>query len=222
MALIQGGGSLCDLLAKQWFIAQWIPSVTMEKSWTPIDSHCKNFNTLIFSSHTWNIVKNCPSQIFSACRSEGVDYWVWFPIDERHWPLEAFCQNFPRGCWRGLTHALQDHFVTFHNISSKEYNWKRKRSFCHWNDLCEMLISLDFQQVLLCWFMSKRFTIEIFWLAFIEALKIISSNTWCSFIDRFQLQFYWIQKKNNCKRLMLWRKSKLQLLRNCSTSTWTT
>ena len=40
-----------------------ILSVTMEKSWTTIDFHCKNFSSLILSCHTWNIPKNCTSQI---------------------------------------------------------------------------------------------------------------------------------------------------------------
>ena len=89
----QGGGSVCDLLAKQWFIAQWIPSVTMEKSWTPIDSHCKNFNTLILSSHTWNIVKNCPSRIFSACRSDLDNSWQYSMYESS----ELRCWNFYNG-----------------------------------------------------------------------------------------------------------------------------
>ena len=91
--LIQCGGSVCDLLAKQWFIAQWIPSVTMEKSWTPIDCHYKNFNTLILSTHTWNIVKNCPSQIFTACRSDLDNSWQYFMYESS----ELRCWNFCNG-----------------------------------------------------------------------------------------------------------------------------
>ena len=73
--------SVCDLLPKQWFIAQWIPSVTMEKSWTPIDCHCKNFKILILSCHTWNIPKKCPSQIYKQWKSDLNNSWACFMYD---------------------------------------------------------------------------------------------------------------------------------------------
>ena len=61
---------------------------TMGKSWTPIDCHCKNFNSLIQSSHTWNIVKKCPSQIYKHSKSDLDTYWQCF-----------MCENSELSCW---------------------------------------------------------------------------------------------------------------------------
>ena len=77
---------------KQWFVAQCIISFTMEKSWTTIDSHCKNFNSLILSFHTWNIPKKHTSRIFTACRSDLNTSWECFMCDNS----ELSCWNFYR------------------------------------------------------------------------------------------------------------------------------
>ena len=86
----QGEGLVCDLFPKQWFIPQRIWSVTMEKSWTPIDSYCKNFNSLILSCHTWNILKKCSSQIYKQWKSDLNTSWICFMCDNS----ELSCWNF--------------------------------------------------------------------------------------------------------------------------------
>ena len=67
-----------------WFIAktmiyctqeQWFVNVKDRKS---IDSHCKISTSLILDSHTRYIPKNCPSRIFTACRSDWGTSWECF------------------------------------------------------------------------------------------------------------------------------------------------
>ena len=49
-----------------------------------------NFDSLILSCHTWNILKKCPSWIFTACRSDWYNSWEYFMFDNS----ELSCQNF--------------------------------------------------------------------------------------------------------------------------------
>ena len=65
-----------------------VPSVTMEKSWTPIDSHCKNFNRLILTCHIWNISKKCSSRIYKQWKSDFNTSWV-----------SSMCDNSELSCW---------------------------------------------------------------------------------------------------------------------------
>ena len=60
--------SILDLFANQYLFQKGLLSPTLENHKHPIESHCKNFNSLILSSHTWNISKNCPSQIYKQWR----------------------------------------------------------------------------------------------------------------------------------------------------------
>ena len=59
-------GSIC----KSVFIPKGPLPLTMEKI---INSHYKNFNSLILSFHTRNIPKSCTSLIFTTCKSES---WI--------------------------------------------------------------------------------------------------------------------------------------------------
>ena len=63
-----------DLFTNQYLFQkiQKLLSPTLENHEHPIDSHCKNFNSLILSYHTWNMPKKYPSRIFTACRWEGL------------------------------------------------------------------------------------------------------------------------------------------------------
>ena len=59
-----------DLFTKGSHLWQW-------KNYEhPLTPHCKNFNSLILSCHTWNIPKKCPSRIFTACGSNLDTSWV--------------------------------------------------------------------------------------------------------------------------------------------------
>ena len=60
---VQGKGSNWDLFSNQYLFPKSLLSLTLENHKHPIDSHCKYFNSLIPSCHTWNISKKCPSQI---------------------------------------------------------------------------------------------------------------------------------------------------------------
>ena len=56
------------------------------KSWPMLKDRAKwilhwNFDSLILSCHTWNILKKCPSQIFTACRSDLDTSWKCFMCD---------------------------------------------------------------------------------------------------------------------------------------------
>ena len=77
---------------KQWFIVPINPIFTMGKSWTPIDCHCKNFNSLILSSHTWNIVKKCPSWIYRQWKSNLDTSWQWKSNLDTSWQC-FMCKN---------------------------------------------------------------------------------------------------------------------------------
>ena len=67
-------------ILKLVFIPRSLLSFTMEKSWTPIDCHCKNFNSLILRSHTWNIVD--PNWTLSKWISflivHFTSYYTWY------------------------------------------------------------------------------------------------------------------------------------------------
>ena len=76
---------------KQWFIAPINPIFTMGKSWTPIDCHCKNINSLILSCHTWNIPKKCPSRIYKQWKSDWYASWECFIFE-----------NSELSCWKFL------------------------------------------------------------------------------------------------------------------------
>ena len=57
----------------------------MNPHWLPL----KTFNSLILSSHTWNFLKNSPSWIFTACRSDLVSSWE-----------SLMCKNSELSCWK--------------------------------------------------------------------------------------------------------------------------
>ena len=119
--LKQCRGSICDLFPKQWFIHQRVPSVTMEKSWTPIDSHCTNFNSLILSCHTWNIPKKCPSQIYKQWKSDLNTSWVGF-----------MCDNSELSCWN--LYNMHTHITTYQReLFVSEVNNRGKNSG-YWNE----------------------------------------------------------------------------------------
>ena len=62
----------------------------MEKSWTPIDSHCKNFNSLFLSWwDRWDIPKKCPSQIYKQWKSNLNTSWEC-----------SMCDNSELSCWK--------------------------------------------------------------------------------------------------------------------------
>ena len=69
-----------------------ILSLQWENQWTPIDCHCKNFNSLILSSHTWNIVKKCPSQIYKHSKSDLDTFLTMFHVWELRIKLLKFLQ----------------------------------------------------------------------------------------------------------------------------------
>ena len=63
-----------------WFICHYRNQYLFQKnkSWTIVKiGDYKIFNSLILSGHTWNIVKNCPSGVFTACRSDLEMFHVW-------------------------------------------------------------------------------------------------------------------------------------------------
>ena len=69
----------------------------MEKSWTPIGSHCKNFNSLILSCHTWNISKKCSSRIYKQWKSELDTSWECFMYENSELSCWFFLQWGPMG-----------------------------------------------------------------------------------------------------------------------------
>ena len=64
----------------------------MGKSWTPIDCHCKNFNSLILNSHTWNIVKKCPKSDLQALKIWLGHFLTMFHLWEFRIKLLKFLQ----------------------------------------------------------------------------------------------------------------------------------
>ena len=84
-------GSNCDLFANQYLFQK-------NKSWTIVKDRAKwnvhwNFNSLILSFRTWNILKKCSSQIFTACRSDLDTSWEYFVYNKS----ELSCWNY-NGC----------------------------------------------------------------------------------------------------------------------------
>ena len=68
------------LLLNQLFTAPINPIFTMGKSWTPIGCHCKNFNSLILSSHTVNIPRKCSCWIYKHWKSNLNTSWKYFDL----------------------------------------------------------------------------------------------------------------------------------------------
>ena len=60
-------------------------SLTLENHKNPIGSHCKNFNSLILSYHTWNISKRRPSQIYKQWKSDLDTSWRLFRDRRLFW-----------------------------------------------------------------------------------------------------------------------------------------
>ena len=77
----QGKGLNLDLFANQYLFQKRLLSPTLENHKHPIDSHCKKFNSLILSCHTWNIPKKYPSRIYKQWKSDLDTSWE-FPILE--------------------------------------------------------------------------------------------------------------------------------------------
>ena len=96
--LTQCEGSNWDLFSNQDLFKKGLLSLTLENHEHPIDSHCKNFDSLILSCHTWNIPKKYPSWIFTACRSDLDTSWVCFMCDNS----ELSCWNFYNGSQWGV------------------------------------------------------------------------------------------------------------------------
>ena len=74
------------------FFPKNLPSLTMEKSQTPLASHCKNFNTLILSCHTWSIPKKCPNWIYKQRKSStlSLQLCVWSVVGSSLvWPNQT-------------------------------------------------------------------------------------------------------------------------------------
>ena len=71
-------GSNWDLFTNQYLFQKSLLSRTLENHKHLIDSHCKHFNSIILTCHTWNISKKCPSRIYKQSKQwESVGY-LWF------------------------------------------------------------------------------------------------------------------------------------------------
>ena len=94
-------GSNLDLFAYQYLFKKSPLSPSLENHKHPIDSHCKNSDSLILSCHTWKIPKRCTNQIYKQWKSNFDTSWEYFICDNS----EISCQNFYNGvlmifqCW---------------------------------------------------------------------------------------------------------------------------
>ena len=144
-----------DLFPKQWFIPQWILSVTMEKSWTPIDFHCKNFNSLILTSHTWNIPRKCPSQIYKQWKSWLGHFLGMFHVWEVRIKLLKFLQ------WKSM--GVHDFSIVTDRI-----HWginhcfgNKSKSIPHTDKLSRKILVLTFISQCFSYVIAQRFFAEI-------------------------------------------------------------
>ena len=100
--LLDGRTSVRDRIGIYFQISDLFQKSFLSLTWQnhkhSIDSHCKNFNSLILSCQTWNIPRKCPSQIFTACRSDLDISWECFMCDNS----ELSCWNFYNGSQWGV------------------------------------------------------------------------------------------------------------------------
>ena len=81
-----------------------ILSVTMEKIINPIDFHCKNVGNLILSCHTWNIPKNCTSQIYKFSKINFIQFIISKYFLIYYHPLLIDCSHC-YGCFILIIHS---------------------------------------------------------------------------------------------------------------------
>ena len=118
--LFQCKGSICDLFSNLYLFQRASYLLQWKNHRRPLTPIVKIFNNLIKSSHTWNMSKKCPSQIFTACRSDLDTSWKCFMSDSS----ELSCWNFYNGNQREFHFALSFNIGNDLFILNKYWFWE--------------------------------------------------------------------------------------------------